>query len=186
MHHLNNLCCQYLTQPVSERTVVLKRILCPPKLGPSRTNTHGHISPLREQLRKVAGAETITVQLLARGGTRNQSDVTRAESFMRQGYLGRASKTLFEDQTAVNPADPEVLDELESLQCDADLLSYPEGLETTRPDEITESKFLKCANSLKLDSASGPSGWPVFLLRLAMRQLLKYCKISVVIVIYIC
>ncbi len=115
MHQLNNLCFQYLTQPVSERTLVLKRILCLPKLGLSRTNNHGHISALREQLRKVAGAKTITVSLLARGGTRNQSDVTRAESFMGQGYLGRASKALFENQTAVSPADPGVLDELESL-----------------------------------------------------------------------
>jgi hypothetical protein len=113
MHHPNNLCCQYLTQSVLERTVILKRILCMPKLGLSRTSTHGHISALREQLRNVAGAETITLSSPIIGGTRTRSDATRAESFMGQGYLGRASKPLFEDQTAVSPADPGVLEELD-------------------------------------------------------------------------
>ncbi len=165
---LDTLCKQYVDPAVPKKGSILRHILCLPKFGLSRVKAHGHVSKTREQLRDVAHLDTILVSLPAKRTSATLSRVARAEAFMSQGYLSRASKALFEDNKSVNPSEPGVLQELRTLQCPPDRLPFPESRGLVQPEPITVEVLRACVNSMKLDSAGGPSGWPVFLLRSAM------------------
>jgi hypothetical protein len=89
---------------------------------------------------------------------------------MEQGYVSRASKTLFEDTKSINPRQPGVLGELQSLQCPRNRLPFPESRGQIQPTVIKDDALKACINSLQPDSSVGPFGWPVFLLKLAFKQ----------------
>lgn len=171
MRELVVLCRDYLASP---RGSTLARILSLPKLGLSRILTRGHIGAVRRQLRQLSSSSAVLHLSLPAPLTADRPSVStadQAEMFMSQGFLSRASRALFDDAAAVDVS-PAVVAELQSLQRPADALPFPQQAGQVQPAAVSKSVVCSCVSSINLDTSGGPSGWPVFLLKAAMKEAL--------------